>query len=323
MKLPASLADGADRAVTLTTLAGLLLVAPLEHSLGMALGLSWWHAWTVTALIEGAAGTCVILGFYVAAALALTGGSVLIGSLWSAELQVRADHARDPKLYPATTITDDPVRAALAGLAVVLFVCALALVHAARRRHHQRRDEQAAAQREQDRADSAAEHARQIELARLDAEREQARLAAEHRDREDARRHAAQMDRARAFDEQERARLALDAERERARLAREEAAAEQARADAERARADRERAQADAERARAAAEQDRAAREQARAEAEQYASRLRDDRAFAEQEWMRHRWPADELADRIGVSESRARALVAEWGRPRSVEREA
>lgn len=184
-------------AVTWTTAAGLALVAPLEHSAGLALHLGWWHAWTLTALIEGAAGSAILAGRLVPAALALTGSSVLLGTLQSAGAL--------PRTGPGL----------LAAGITLLAVASLLLVHRVRAAIERARAVEAAREDERVRA----ERAQQAERDRQRAEEAELSRAAEHAramERERAGRFADQ-DRFRAEAEIARAR----AEEERARSERE------------------------------------------------------------------------------------------------------
>lgn len=242
-------------AVTWTTAAGLALVAPLEHAAGLALHLGWWHAWTLTALIEGAAGSAILAGRLVPAALALTGSSVLLGTLQSA----------------GALPSSDPV--VLAVGVTLLAVASLLLVHRVRAGVQRARSVEAARRAERDRAEADAEHERHLSAL---AVAEQA-TEAEHR-------RAMERDRGARFAEQDRARAELELERARA-------AREQTRADAEQTRALAERERADAE----------------------LAEQMRADRDFAREQWLEHRWPSPQLAGMLGVADSRARALIAEW----------
>ena len=99
-----------------SVLGALVLVAPLEHAAGRALGLGDGHAWSLTATIEGVSGAALLAGRCVPAALALTGASTLVGALWSADHQRALSGWRDP-------------RALLALVEVLLVVAALIVGH--------------------------------------------------------------------------------------------------------------------------------------------------------------------------------------------------
>lgn len=296
-------------AVTGTTIAGLVLVAPLEHALGLALGLSWWHAWAVTALVEGAAGAAIIAGHYIGAALTLTGGSVLIGTLWSAAEQVRVDHATNPDLHPAATLADDPARAAAAVGLTVLAVSGLALVHRVRARINAARTAIAeqAARREAEQARQDREHA--ARMARLEDERETKRLAAHSREADAQRRHDADMARQRAYAEQERVRLDAQAAVARAEL--ERSASDRARAEADRARAE-------------ASRQERAPRAAPRRTAAPRPSAPDDITARrARAEWDRAELAGApltgaQLGALLGVTEGAARKIAQRWRNERA-----
>jgi hypothetical protein len=292
-------------------------LAPIEYQAGRWLGLPVWQAWTITAVVEGFTVAALVAGLYARAlvpiALTLTWVSACTGQLHAA-----AEHAAEL----GGTLDRPQVAAAL--VVCTLMVIGPALMHVLRGRVAREHAAWEAVQAAKRAAAAEAERAHQLELQQAEAERaEQERRDAE-RFAAAERAHELELLRSRAFAEQEQARLALEAERVRA-------AQDEARAAAERARAEAEREQAAAEQARAAAEQRRAADEQRRADAEQarraaeqeraraeqaraaYEKRLRDDRAFACTEWLQHRWDADDLAAKIGVSSGRARALVAEW----------
>lgn len=179
-------------AVTWTTAAGLALVAPLEHAAGLALHLGWWHAWTLTALIEGAAGSAILAGRLVPAALALTGSSVLLGTLQSAGAL--------PRTAPVV----------LAAGVTLLAVASLLLVHRVR----------AGVQRA--RAARAAESAHDARRMRAE-EDERARAAADRArtDADAARRHEVEVERQRRWADEQAARTAVELERVRLEAARE------------------------------------------------------------------------------------------------------
>ena len=187
-------------AVAWTTASGLALVAPLEHAAGVALGLGDLHAWTVTATIEGAAGAALVAGRHVAAALTLTGCSVLVGAVWSAH------HA-----HPLTGPTDPRILLAVA--VTTLAVSGMALAHRVRARLL----EQWARQARQDA--EASRRARAADDERARQAHEQVRA-----DADAARRHEVEVERQRRWADDAAARTALDLERVRLDAAREQRA---------------------------------------------------------------------------------------------------
>lgn len=292
-------------------------LAPIEYAAGRWLGLPPAQAWTITAAVEGLTLAALLAGRLAGGllptALVLTWVSALVGTLHSAaEEATRHGRALDVQA------------AASAALVCVLMVLAPALMH--RLRLRVQRACQAGVHRIRQRVEQAEREAAERAAAERAAEREAAERQAAA-----VRAHELQVQRARAFAEQEQARLRLD-----------HARADQARAEAERARADAERVRAQAERAaeqeRAATERQRAAAEQARLDAERRQAQAEQERAAAERqraslrgdrELARAHW-ADreaggtpmtvaEIAELLAVTESRARAVVADWRRRTTV----
>lgn len=285
-------------AIIWCTISALVLVAPLEHSAGLALRLNWWHAWAITALIEGASATAILSGHFVYIALFLTGSSTLLGSLWSAHAIPHTKPA-----YLALGIT-------------LLTVASLVLVHSVRKKLNKNTEAKRLRERTLEREQEEIRHSRELRLAQLTAEQERERAERDAQERAAQRRHEAEMQRAAAFDAQERERLAIERERQQALI-------EQTRAEREREQARIEREQAARER-RASAEQAEHERQQAEHERERaYGERLQADRDFAKDEWLKYQWPTTELAAKLSLSETRARALVKEWRKLHAIEAEA
>jgi hypothetical protein len=288
-------------------------LAPIEYQAGRWLGLPAWQAWTITAAVEGLTLAALLAGRLAGGllptALGLTWISAAVGTLHAAAEQA----TRTGRVLDTQTTTS-------ALLVCVLMVLAPALMHRLRVRVNA--EHAAALTVARQRAETAAR-----ELAeRRAAERAAQREAAE-RDAERQRAHELALQRSRAFAEQEQTRLHL-----------EHARAEQARADAERqaeqARAAAEQERAQAEQERAQAERDQAAAEQARADtarrrqqtehqqaqAEQHRAALRADRDLARAHWADREATGTpmsirEVAELLDVSDSRARAIVADWRR--------
>lgn len=274
-----------------TLSAGLLLVGPLEHASGMALGLGWWHALTITATVEGFTALAVLAGRLVPLALTLTTGSTLVGMLRTA-----LDHrgALDQFTVGAAVATTALAVAALAGT------------------HHVRRQASAEVVRAAQLAEQAA-----VALEQVADEREQARQRAADDEALRVRASRAAEQAAARRHELELERLAADRERGRLYLEQERADREQERADRERERATAERQQAAAEHLaeqnRVRAERERLVVEQEQAEAE----RLRTDRGAAYVHWADREeerpMTTAEVAAMLGVTAGRARAQIADW----------
>lgn len=304
-------------AVAWTTAAGLALVAPLEHAAGIALHLGWWHAWTITGLVEGAAGSAIVSGQCVPAALALTGSSVLLGAMQSA----------------GVLPTDDPLILAVG--VTLLAVASLLLVHVVRRgilaaRAAAAAVEEERAERERAAATQAAaeERAHRLELQRLLTDRAQQEREGRERSANAEHERAMERERAARFAEEDRDRRAADRvaqerAREEARLESERVAARRAADELERDQIvkDREAAVKRREREEAAREAAERARETAVKESRERLAGATDEAA---REWRRlaevgDAPSAEELAEIRGCSLGRARNLISEWRRPHAV----
>jgi len=253
-----------------------LAVVPAAGALALLAPLEYSAGrWVGLSPAHAATITVVVEGF---TALAVAAGRLvwLALALCSASAGVglaRSAYVQADSGRPGDVWARLAVAAGLTALAAV----ALAGTHRIRSR--------AAAERSADQARRDQE-AREQQAERERAAAEQRRADAEQAERQAAAAHARALELTRAQAWARRDELALEVE-----LAREQTAAEQTRA---------------------AAEHERASAEQQRAE-QALAERMRADRGFAREQWMIHRWGDAELADLLGLSAGRCRALIAEW----------